>query len=100
MNYTELNTSEFLKEKENFKNSTLIDVREGFEHDENNIGGINIPMGDILSNIEKLETFEGVFLYCKSGKRSKTAAHHLCKKINSKVYTLKGGITEYLEQNG
>ena len=51
----------------------LIDVRETFEHDEFNIGGILLPLGEIrmgeTAAIDHLKD-EEVFLYCRSGNRS------------------------------
>jgi rhodanese-related sulfurtransferase len=55
----------------------LIDVRETFEHDEFNIGGILLPLGEIrmgeTAPIDHLKD-EEIFLYCRSGNRSGQAA--------------------------
>ena len=48
----------------------LIDVREDFEHELFNIGGILIPMGTILQNIQKIPTDKRVIFYCEKGIRS------------------------------
>ena len=55
----------------------LVDVRESFEHDEFNIGGILLPLGDIrMGDTEKIDHLkdEEVYLYCRSGNRSGQAA--------------------------
>ena len=36
------------------KDFALIDVRETWEHELKNIGGQNIPMGNIVKNISKI----------------------------------------------
>ena len=55
----------------------LVDVREASEHDEFNIGGILLPLGNIrageIDSIEHLKENE-VYLYCRSGNRSGQAA--------------------------
>ena len=45
----------------------LIDVREDFEHEHFNIGGILMPMGTILQNIQKIPTDKRVIFYCEKG---------------------------------
>ncbi|MBS1574275.1 MAG: rhodanese-like domain-containing protein [Bacteroidetes bacterium] len=52
---------------------TLIDVREPFEHDDFNIGGILYPLGKMQSMmVDELEKYKDkeVILYCRSGNRS------------------------------
>ena len=51
----------------------LIDVREPHEHEDFNIGGILLPVGDIQAMmVEELEDLKDkeVILYCRSGNRS------------------------------
>ena len=91
--HTELEIQEFKSRFEQSSNSILIDVREEYEHEDQNMGGQNIPMGDILSRIDELTSFKNIYLYCRSGKRSKATAYHLKKKLNScHIYSCAGGI--------
>ena len=48
----------------------LIDVREDFEHELFNIGGILIPMGTVFENIQNIPTNKPVIFYCEKGIRS------------------------------
>ena len=51
----------------------LVDVRETFEHNEFNIGGILVPLGKIqMMQVEELENLrdQEVICYCRSGNRS------------------------------
>lgn len=51
----------------------LVDVRETFEHNEFNIGGILVPLGKIqMMQVEELENLKDqeVICYCRSGNRS------------------------------
>ncbi len=55
----------------------LIDVREQHEHDAYNIGGLLIPLGEIVSRIHEIPTDQKVVLYCKRGIRSMIAIQKL-----------------------
>ena len=58
---------------ESGENINLLDVREPVEHEDFNIGGILLPLGDIrvgdTETIEHLKDQE-VIIYCRSGNRS------------------------------
>jgi rhodanese-related sulfurtransferase len=59
----------------------LIDVREPDEHAEFNIGGILIPLGQIVQEIEKINTDKPVIIYCRKGIRSQVAIQRLQEKL-------------------
>ena len=51
----------------------FLDVREPYENEEFNIGGVLVPLGKILSmQLEDIEDWkdEEVIIYCRSGNRS------------------------------
>ncbi|NIJ53082.1 HesA/MoeB/ThiF family protein [Dyadobacter arcticus] len=52
----------------------LIDVREYYEFEADNFGGVNIPLSDIPENISSLPASKTIIFYCQSGIRSKKAA--------------------------
>ena len=98
MNYKELEAVEFKQHLESEHKQLLVDVREEYEFEETNIGGINIPMGEVLSRINDLKDNQSVYLCCRSGKRSKAIALHLAKHLDQcQIYSLKGGIIAYQE---
>ena len=75
----------------------IIDVRETWEHEEQNIGGQNIPLGTLphrLAEIESLKDQE-VIVYCRSGNRSGQAQRYLQQQGFSQVRNLLGGIEAY-----
>ena len=77
----------------------FIDVREEWEHEENNIGAQLIPLGELptrLSEIEHLKDQE-IVVHCKSGGRSGQAKKFLIAQGFSNVRNLEGGITAYME---
>lgn len=61
----------YLKQNPNTK---LVDVREDWEFEERNIGGINIPLYDLPQRILEISGDYPVIFLCQSGQRSKQAA--------------------------
>ena len=79
----------------------LLDVREPDERLEFNIGGIFIPLGQVMAmqtdEIENLKS-EEIICYCRSGKRSTQAAMMLETMGFANVVNLDGGMLAW--QNG
>lgn len=73
-------------------NIQVVDVREPWEHEEQNIGGINMPLSLMPELYATLHPHQPVALYCASGNRSKTAANFLRHQGFKNVYELRGGI--------
>lgn len=73
----------------------LLDVREPDERLEFNIGGVFIPLGQVMAmqtdEIENLKN-EEVICYCRSGKRSMQAAMMLETIGFTNVVNLDGGM--------
>jgi len=84
------------------ENFTLIDVREPWEHEEFNIGGTLIPVGEIMSRTEELEDRKNteVVVYCRSGARSGMAQTVLQSQGFTNVRNLVGGINAWKEAFG
>jgi adenylyltransferase/sulfurtransferase len=77
----------------------LIDVRESHEYDIANINGELIPMGEILSQKEKISTDKKVIIHCRSGVRSGNVIKMLEKQHGySNLYNLKGGILAWSDE--
>jgi rhodanese-related sulfurtransferase len=78
----------------------VVDVREPSEHEEFNVGGILIPLGDIrggdIDAIESLKDQE-VILYCRSGNRSGQAAMILESMGFTNVTNVTGGMLSWRE---
>lgn len=83
------------------KDFQLIDVREQHEYDEANINGELIPMGDVLSNVDKISKDKQVVVHCRSGKRSATVIGALESQHGfTNLYNLQGGILAYIDEIG
>jgi adenylyltransferase/sulfurtransferase len=70
----------------------LIDVREAYEHEEENIGGINLPLYELTASLETIPLDKKVVCYCQTGQRSKMAVQLLKDVYQGEVYSLKNGI--------
>lgn len=72
----------------------LIDVREPYEHDEFNLGGQNLPLGEIMEWSENLHVpmDTEIVMYCRSGNRSGMAQSFLSSKGFTRVRNLVGGV--------
>jgi rhodanese-related sulfurtransferase len=81
----------------------IVDVREPHEHEEFNIGGILIPLGDIramqVDEIEELKDDE-VIVYCRSGARSGQAAMLLESMGFQNIKNLTGGMLGWQDKFG
>lgn len=70
----------------------LIDVREQDEHEEFNIGGTLVPLGEIVSYLDKIQKDKPVIIYCRKGIRSQFAIQKLQDKFPfTNLYNLIGG---------
>ena len=81
----------------------LVDVREPDEHENFNIGGILLPLGDIMSmqteDIEHLKDEEVIF-YCRSGNRSARACQIAEMMGFSNTVNLTGGMLDWVAKLG
>jgi rhodanese-related sulfurtransferase len=75
----------------------LIDIREDYEFEDHNIGGLNIPMENLFNSLDQIDTDKQVILCCKTGGRASAMAHTLKRKLKlTNIYTLEGGVFGYL----
>jgi rhodanese-related sulfurtransferase len=87
-----------LKERiESGEELNLIDVREDYEYEADNIGALLIPLGDIASRVDEIAHLkdEEILIHCRSGKRSETAQKYLQSLGFNNVRNVIGGILAY-----
>lgn len=70
----------------------LIDVREDDERKAYNIGGIHIPMGEIMVRKEELKKTMPHVFYCEKGIRSSIIIQRLEGLGFENLYNLSGGM--------
>jgi adenylyltransferase/sulfurtransferase len=67
-------------------------VRESYEFEDYNIGGINIPLYELKDNIPSLPENKKLVFCCQTGQRSKMAIQLLKPFYKGEMYSLKNGI--------
>lgn len=76
----------------------LIDVREPIENEQFNIGGVLIPLGEIIQQKNKINPDKKVVFYCKRGIRSQIAIQRLQRHFpDADFYNLQGGIIQLIK---
>lgn len=79
----------------------LIDVRESWEHEEFNIGGMLIPLDELVYHLDEISETKPVIFYCQKGIRSVIAIQKILQKKNfSNLYNLEGGMSAWKSQVG
>ena len=83
------------------KSVQLIDVRTPEEYSEGyikNAKNIDFYDDDFLTQMSELDKSKPIYVYCKSGGRSGSAAKKLKDAGYTKVYDLEGGVTNWIEK--
>lgn len=80
----------------------LIDVREPYEHEEFNVGGNLIPLGNFPMVIPSLESHKNdeVVVYCRSGRRSASVQEQMKLAGFTNVRNLLGGMLDWIDNFG
>ena len=91
----EMEVSSYLNNAEQY---TLIDIREEFEYEQENMGGQNIPYHTLLADSSILAPQTQYVLLCERGKRSKILAENMRQKKGLyNIKSLSGGIIALME---
>ena len=76
----------------------LLDVREPWEHEAANIGGLLAPVGEIATYADEIPEDRTVVVYCAHGVRSQIAIQRLqTKKPFKNLVNLTGGLAAFIE---
>lgn len=72
----------------------IIDVRETWEYEEENIGAINIPFYELPQRLHEVKSMadQTLVLHCKTGARSDKARRYLCSQGIKDCLSLEGGM--------
>ncbi len=90
---------ELKKKLEDGESFQLVDVREPWEHELFNIGGMLIPLSSIMDCMEKLGGNGPVVFYCQKGIRSQIAIQRLEQKIHTdNFFNLRGGMDAWIKE--
>ena len=82
---------------DNQEDLMIIDVREAWEHSDFNLGGVNIPLGQLPSALAQYQDYLGkeIVVHCKTGARSAAAKVFMEKQGFTQVRSLLGGVVEW-----
>ncbi|WP_423148670.1 rhodanese-like domain-containing protein [Rubrolithibacter danxiaensis] len=94
----EISVQELKEKMDNKEDFQLIDVREPFEYEMSNLGGLNIPLSGILLEADKISKDKPVIMQCRSGKRSAAAIQQLEQQGYDNLYNLEGGILAWASE--
>jgi adenylyltransferase/sulfurtransferase len=70
----------------------LVDVREDFEFEDHNIGGVNISLYDVMNHVDTFPANKKLVFVCQSGQRSKMAVKLVQPLFKGEVFSIKNGI--------
>ncbi|WP_337843819.1 rhodanese-like domain-containing protein [Thermus sp.] len=71
----------------------IVDVRTPMEFAQGHVpGAVNLPVEEVSRWAKDLPKDRPVYLYCRSGNRSRQAAEHLARQGYRNLYNLEGGI--------
>jgi len=80
-------------------NPLLLDVRESWEFETCNIAdSINIPMGQVPQNIERIRDAEECVVICHHGVRSAQVIQYLQQQGCENLINLEGGVDAWARQ--
>ncbi|MFN0203584.1 MAG: molybdopterin-synthase adenylyltransferase MoeB [Bacteroidia bacterium] len=96
----EIDATTFFTWKKEGIDFQLIDVRQPFEYESQNVGGLLLPLSTLKENIALISRKKKVVIHCQSGKRSRKAVETLVEEYGfEEVYNLKGGIAGLVSVN-
>lgn len=93
-----IDAATFIEWQKTEKAFSLLDVRQVFEHEMDQLGGILIPLDQLKDNITEVPQQEPLVIYCRTGSRSAEAVEYLLSQGFKQVYNLEGGIEAVRKQ--
>ncbi len=88
----QMSVKEYKQRRDAGEDLFLLDVREPFEYQIAQMGGVLVPLGELPHRMGELDPKREIVVQCKSGGRSQKAAEFLKKNGFEKVHNLAGGI--------
>lgn len=88
----QISPEELKKKLDSNADVLLIDIREDWERELFNIGGLHIPMGDIPAKLSEIPKDKEVVLYCEKGIRSTITIQRLETLGFRNLINLNGGM--------
>ena len=95
----EISAKQLITRMQNESDLMIIDVREKWEYEEDNIGAKCYPLGELPLFLDELSLYKNceIIVHCKSGARSGKAQKYLTEQGFTNVVNLAGGIMAFRE---
>ena len=96
----DISVQELKKRQADGEALNILDVREQWEYDEENMGARLIPLSDLPHRLSEIENWKNkeLIVHCKSGNRAGQARKFLISKGFTNVRNLLGGLTAYQDE--
>lgn len=94
----EISVSELSEILDQDPSTPLIDVREQEEFDEVNLSGTLIPMSEFEARWAEIPKEGPVYIYCRTGRRSRSAIEYLKSKGYTNCINVTGGIVAWMNE--
>jgi rhodanese-related sulfurtransferase len=100
MNIPEITVQELQALQDSKAAFFLLDVRDKWEHDAENLGGHLIPLSELPDRLQELKPTQHIIVHCQMGGRSSRAVAFLLENGFTNVHNLRGGIKEWMREIG
>lgn len=88
-----------LKQELGSEGITLVDIREAYELEICEIGGLHIPMAEVSERYNEIDASTKVAILCRSGRRAEAVANFLEAEAGmNDVVIVEGGILRWIEE--
>jgi rhodanese-related sulfurtransferase len=100
MNIPEITVHELQALQDSKADFFLLDVRDQWENDAENLGGHLIPLTELPKRLSELNPNQQIIVHCQMGGRSSRAVAFLLENGFKDVRNLRGGIKEWMREIG
>ena len=95
----EISVAEGKAKMDNKEDFQLVDVREPHEFEICSLGGVEVPMSDVLNKYKEISKDKMVVVHCRSGQRSANVISALEQNYGyNNLYNLVGGILAWADE--
>ena len=95
----EISVEELKAKMDNKEDFQLVDVREPHEFEICSLGGVEVPMSDVLNKYKEISKDKMVVVHCRSGQRSANVISALEQNYGyNNLYNLVGGILAWADE--
>jgi len=93
----QLNVQQLKQRMDSGENIFILDVREPFEYQIANLGGLLMPQNEVAQRLGELDPEREIIVQCRSGVRSQRVAEFLQQNGFKRVVNLTGGILAWAD---